>query len=390
MMTSSKLLSTRALLALTATLAMLTAACAAVATSADARSAAELQGRIASKQSRAAALSSDIDDMSSRISGLRGRINKLQNTQNRIQRDLDAKLARQREVANDLSISRDRLKRLKKRLAHSREVLAERIVEVYKQGQPNMIDVVLNSDGFADVVTRATYMRRIANQDQTVIAEVTGLKGKTQKETTKLAKLEKEASKLVAEVRERRNEVAASKRPLTRQRSQLASAVSSRKTKLARVSRSLAHDQEDLAKMMAANSGIVGALDTSAPIKKGSGQLDWPVNGQFTSPFGSRWGRLHAGIDIAVPVGTAVRAADAGTVRIAGFVGGYGNYVCIQHTGRLSTCYGHNSRLLVSVGQSVRKGQIVAASGNTGTSTGPHVHFEVRVNGNPVDPMGYL
>jgi murein DD-endopeptidase MepM/ murein hydrolase activator NlpD len=380
----------RALLALAASVALFVAACAAVAGSADARSASELQSRIASKQSRAAALTDDIDSMSSRISGLRGRINKLQATQNRIQRDLDVKLARQREVANDLSISRDRLKRLKRKLAHSREVLSERIVEVYKQGQPNMIDVVLNSDGFADVVTRATYMRRIAAQDQEVIAEVTGLKGKTEKETTKLAKLEKEASKLVAEVRDRRNEVAAAKRPLTRQRSQLASAVDSRKSKLAKVSRSLAHDQEDLAKMMAANSGIVGALDNSAPIKKGSGQLDWPVNGQFTSPFGGRWGRLHAGIDIAVPTGTAVHAADGGTVRIAGFVGGYGNYICIQHTGSLSTCYGHNSRLMVSVGQSVRKGQVIAASGNTGHSTGPHVHFEVRVNGNPVDPMGYL
>lgn len=358
--------------------------------SSSARSAAELQSRIAAKQAKSSALSGDISRMSGRISGLRGRISKLQATQNRIQHDLDAKAARQKKIAGELSISRDRLKRLRSQLAESRRVLAARIVEVYKQGEPNVVQVVLSSRGFADMVERTTYMERIANQDHEIITKVTSLKGKTTKETKRLAGLEREASRLVAQVRARRDAVASAKRPLAEQRNRLASAVSTRKTKLASVSRSMQHDMEDLAAMQASNGSIVGALDNSAPIKKGSGALIWPVNGQFTSPFGGRWGRLHAGIDIAVPVGTAVHAADTGTVRIAGWVGGYGNYICIQHTGSMSTCYGHNSRLLVSVGQSVSQGQVIAASGNTGHSTGPHVHFEVRINGNPVDPMGYL
>lgn len=357
---------------------------------ADARSAAELQSRIASKQARSAALSSDISRMSGRISGLRSRIAKLQATQNRIQADLDAKAARQKKVAGELAISRDRLARLRRELAHSRSVLAARVVEVYKQGEPSVVDVVLNSRGFADMVERATYMERIADQDHKIISRVTFLKGKTTKETLRLAALEREASRLVAQVRARRDAVAAAKAPLAERRSDLAAVVSSRKGALAKVSRSLQRDQEDLAAMQASNGQIVGALDNSAPIKHGSGQLDWPVNGTFTSPFGSRWGRLHAGIDIAVPVGTAVHAADTGTVRIAGWMGGYGNYICIQHTASLSTCYGHNSRLMVSAGQSVSQGQVIAASGNTGNSTGPHVHFEVRIGGNPVNPMGYL
>ena len=103
-----------------------------------------------------------------------------------------------------------------------------------------------------------------------------------------------------------------------------------------------------------------------------------------------RWGRLHAGIDMPMPEGTALRAADSGSVAIAGWVGGYGNYTCIQHGGSLSTCYGHQSSIAVSVGQSVSQGQVIGNSGNTGNSTGPHLHFEVRVNGSPVDPLGYL
>jgi murein DD-endopeptidase MepM/ murein hydrolase activator NlpD len=355
-----------------------------------AKSAGELQTSIAKKSAKASSLTSDIDRMSGRIQGLRGRIAKLQKRQNSIQADLDVKAARQKKIANSLSISRDRLARLRKQLAHSREVLEARIVAVYKQGEPNMIEVVLSSRGFADMVERTTYMERIASQDHKIITKVTLLKGQTKKETVKLASLEKEASRLVAEVRSQRNEVAGAKGTLAAQRNDLNSAVHHRKSKLATVSKSLAHDQEDLAAMQASNGQIGGILDNSAPIKQGSGQLDWPVNGQFTSPFGGRWGRLHAGIDIAVPVGTAVHAADTGTVRIAGWVGGYGNYICIQHSSSMSTCYGHNSSLRVSVGQSVTQGQVIAASGNTGHSTGPHVHFEVRINGNPVDPMGYL
>jgi murein DD-endopeptidase MepM/ murein hydrolase activator NlpD len=122
----------------------------------------------------------------------------------------------------------------------------------------------------------------------------------------------------------------------------------------------------------------------------GTGELIWPVRGPITSPFGPRWGRLHAGMDIGVPVGTPVRAADGGRVIVRGWTGGYGNFVCIQHTRTLSTCYGHLSRYATSKGAQVRRGEVVAYSGNTGASSGPHLHFETRVNGKPVDPRRYL
>ena len=116
----------------------------------------------------------------------------------------------------------------------------------------------------------------------------------------------------------------------------------------------------------------------------------WPVHGVLTSGFGWRWGRMHEGIDIAVGVGTPVVAAAAGTVIVAGWLGGYGNLVVVDHGNGLSTAYGHNTSVTVGVGQSVAQGQLIAYSGSTGHSTGPHVHFEVRINGAPVDPLGYL
>jgi murein DD-endopeptidase MepM/ murein hydrolase activator NlpD len=103
-----------------------------------------------------------------------------------------------------------------------------------------------------------------------------------------------------------------------------------------------------------------------------------------------RWGRLHAGVDIAVPAGTPIRAADSGRVVLLGWTGGYGNYTCISHGGSLSTCYAHQSRYATSMGASVGKGQVIGYVGCTGHCFGDHVHFETRVNGSPVDPMGYL
>jgi murein DD-endopeptidase MepM/ murein hydrolase activator NlpD len=126
------------------------------------------------------------------------------------------------------------------------------------------------------------------------------------------------------------------------------------------------------------------------PLRLGPGGLAWPVNGPVVSPFGQRWGRLHAGVDIAAPAGTVVHAAARGRVVIAGPVGGYGNYVCVQHTARLITCYAHLSRFLTRHGAVVRQGQPVGLVGCTGHCFGDHLHFETWIGGRPVDPMNYF
>lgn len=118
--------------------------------------------------------------------------------------------------------------------------------------------------------------------------------------------------------------------------------------------------------------------------------FSWPVNGRISSRYGMRWGAMHHGVDIAVNTGTPVRAAAAGRVSFAGWNGGYGYLVVIDHGQGVETRYAHNSRIVVKVGQQVKRGDIVAYSGNTGRSTGPHLHFEIRYRGASVDPLKYL
>jgi len=155
---------------------------------------------------------------------------------------------------------------------------------------------------------------------------------------------------------------------------------------------SLEEDVAALQKEQAAIAARLQGASAPGPVQSSGGPWIWPVSGPITSPFCEvrSYEACHPGIDIAVPTGTPIRAAAGGRVAIAGWVGGYGNYTCIQHSASLSSCYGHQSSIQVSVGQTVSQGQVIGLSGSTGNSTGPHVHFEARINGSVVNPMNYL
>ena len=133
------------------------------------------------------------------------------------------------------------------------------------------------------------------------------------------------------------------------------------------------------------------AAARAQPVRGSAGPLSWPVRGPLTSPYGMRWGRLHAGIDIAAPVGTPIYAAATGRVTTRGWIGGYGNYTCLEHLRRVSTCYAHQGRFgPARRGQLVGRGQLIGYVGCTGHCFGPHLHFELRVVGRPIDPRPYL
>jgi murein DD-endopeptidase MepM/ murein hydrolase activator NlpD len=150
----------------------------------------------------------------------------------------------------------------------------------------------------------------------------------------------------------------------------------------------------DRARQWQAQTALIGGGDVALPpaaAVPGGGALHWPVRGPLTSPFGMRWGRLHAGIDIAAPAGAPILAAATGRVTTRGPVGGYGLLTCLDHAPPYSTCYAHQSRLgPTPVGGIVVRGALVGYVGCTGHCLGAHLHFEVRISGRPVDPLPYL
>jgi murein DD-endopeptidase MepM/ murein hydrolase activator NlpD len=355
------------------------------------------RSKLGKKRGTERVLTSDISAYTSRINQLEGRIGGLRSKQQTLQSDLDAKRAELVRIQVKLRDERARLARLRARLIVARRALGQRLVEMYKADRPDVLSVILNSDGFAELLERGEFIQRIADQDRKIVTVVKVAKRDATATAARLDTLERRQQQVTAQVLARRNEVTLVKQQLidtrvgyqgTREDKRRALLkVRSDRTELQGHLDTLEKEQAEVRAKLAAAAGQPAA----GPIKQGSGRLIWPVNGPITGAFGEvRPGHIHAGIDIAVPIGTPIRAADSGRVVIAGWVGGYGNYTCIQHTASMSTCYGHQSRIGVSVGQSVSQGQIIGASGNTGHSTGPHVHFEVRQNGTPVSPLAYL
>ncbi|HYF25410.1 MAG TPA: peptidoglycan DD-metalloendopeptidase family protein [Baekduia sp.] len=357
------------------------------------------RGMIGRKKGTERVLTSEIQTYSRRIGRLERRIGSLRSRQDRIQADLDRKRAQLARTQELLRAERRRLARLRARLAESRVVLADRLVELYQADRPDLVSVVLNAKGFGDLLERGEFLQRIRQQDERIITTVRAARTDAVRTARRLDRLERRQQSLTAAVLSRRNEIAAVKQELIDTRVGYQGTKSDKSRALSKVREERHHLEKDLRSLERASARIAGQLRTAqgalpaGPIRRGSGSMIWPVNGTFTSPFGMRWGRLHAGIDIAAAEGTPIRAADSGRVVLlqgTGASGGYGNYTCVAHSGSLATCYAHQSRFATSQGASVGKGQLIGYVGNTGHSFGAHLHFEVRVNGSPVDPMGYL
>ena len=286
----------------------------------------------------------------------------------------------------------------------AQERLNRRLIEIYTADRLETLTVVLSAENFSDMLDQLEYLNDIGRQDEKVAREVAGAKQEmqeTRNATRKTRKQVSETTKVVAartaEQRAVRDRLAWSQRELATarrdKRQALEATQATKEDYLREVNALLAQSAELAAQIQAAQraaaSAASGASASVSRAPSASGFV-WPVHGIVTSGFGWRWGRMHEGIDIAVGNGTPVVASAAGTVIIAGWMGGYGNLVVVDHGNGISTAYAHNTGFAVGVGQHVAQGQLIAYSGNTGQSTGPHVHFEVRVNGAAVDPFGYL
>lgn len=368
-------------------------------------SAGQIQRKIARKESLISGhrahervLTTDITGFTRQIDSLQIGINRLQARQTRLEADLTAKRAELARVQGELRAERLRLARLKARLAAARRMLANRLVQIYEDGEPDLVAVVLEAHGFEDLLERGEFLRRISRQDARILGAVRAAKAAATAAAIRLAGLERRVSKVAAVIAAETNQVAQVKGALVVRRQHFAAA-RSRKTSALVASRSQRqHLESDVATLRREQSAIEARLASAAgagPIRSGSGGLIWPVNGPITSPFceSRPWEACHPGIDIGVPSGTPVRAAANGRVALIqgeASSGGYGNFICIQHAGALSTCYAHLMSFRVSMGQSVSQGQVIAISDCTGRCFGPHLHFETRINGHVVNPMNYL
>jgi len=358
--------------------------------------------QVTRERGRERVLASDVASWTRRIRGLQADITVLQGRQVRLQSDLDAKRAELARVQERLRAERLRLTRLRRRLVEARGILATRLVELYKADEPDVVTVVLDADGFADLLERTAFMERVSAQDSRIIERVRSARADATRTAARLDALERRQTRVAATIEARRDAVRSVRGRLVSRRGSYQAARSRKATVLASTREDRQDLEGDLAALEREEAKVAAALRASAarargggpavagPPRTGAGGLVWPVNGPLVSPFGPRWGRLHAGVDIAVPTGTPIRAAAAGKVVLLGWTGGYGNYTCVQHDGGLSTCYAHQSSYATSMGASVSQGQVIGAVGCTGHCFGNHLHFETRINGTPVDPSAYL
>ncbi len=299
---------------------------------------------------------------------------------------------RLQQAQRSLEQAQQQLEAMEVNLRRQQAGTAARLRYLQRQGAERWWALLLSSQDLNEFFDRRHQLHLLIEADRTLIAQM--------QETTRQI----DAQRIALE--RQRNEIALIIQELAAQRNQLQQQAVAHEEMIGRITNQRAAYEAAQQRLEADSGRLTGLIQQliaeqtrasgSGDPVQGTGRLVRPVGGPVTSGFGwrihpvYRTRRLHAGIDFGVATGTSVQAADRGTVIFAGWYGAYGNTVIINHGGGLTTLYAHNSRVLAGQGQQVQRGQVVAASGSTGLSTGPHVHFEVRVNGQPVDPARYL
>ena len=364
-----------------------------------------LRGKIEEAQEREGVLTSEISAATARIRELQAQVDAESARLAGLESELAAQRARLAELTALYERQTARLQVLRREQRAAVAQLELRLREIYMEETPDALSFVLGVESFSDLLDQVELLNDIGRQDARIAQRVdraaratAAARRETQRTRAGVAEVAEAVAARVAEQRVARDRLVASRDSLGVARSEtqrtLASIKEDREAFVSEVEALEAQSAVLAAQIQAAQAAATASASPARAPSSGSGVsaagLIWPVSGSLTSSYGWRWGRMHEGLDIAVPAGTPVVAAAAGTVIQAGWFGGYGNIVVIDHGNGLATAYAHNSTVAVGVGQAVGQGQVVAYAGSTGNSSGPHVHFEVRVNGAAVDPLGYL
>jgi len=354
-----------------------------------------VQAKLAWAERRQKELSTQLDSVDGRLRALSARVGDVSARLVTIEHDLalhEEKLDRLTELYN---VQTARFLSLKRQYAITVERLDQRLVELYEGGEPSTLEVLLSSRSFSDLISSSAYLDTLRVQDARIAGQILPARKEARAQRLRTQQFRAVVAAETRTIRVRTEQVRSVERTLLLQKHQLATARSSRRESLIQVNESKREFLHEAAGLSAASAALAARIQGSsgyspADSTPSAAGLIWPVNGPVVSPFGMRWGRMHTGIDIGVPYGTPIHAAASGRVVYAGWMDGYGNLVAIDHGRGLSTAYAHQSQIGVSLGQTVSQGQVIGYVGCTGHCFGPHLHFEVRINGTPVDPMGYL
>jgi murein DD-endopeptidase MepM/ murein hydrolase activator NlpD len=360
----------------------------------DARIAA-LNAKIANAHRAEGILSSQISQVTSQIRSLEGRVDSATSRLSVLETNLNLHQRKLDTLTRIFELETRRLVFLRAQYAQAQAQLNGRLVSIYESDNPDTLAVVLSSSSFTDLLDQLDYLSQIAAQDNRIAREVEQARDEMRRTRERTRKVRHGVAVETHAIAVRTSEQRDVRDGLVSSERSLADARREKNRRLASVRESKSeylHEVEGLQAQSAALGAQIRSAQSSAPADStpSSSGLIWPVSGPVTSGFGMRWGRMHEGIDIGAASGTPIHAAAGGTVIYAGWMGGYGNLVVIDHHNSLATAYGHQSSIATSVGASVAQGQTVGYVGCTGHCFGPHLHFEVRVNGSPVDPLGYL
>ena len=358
---------------------------------------ASLQDKLDAQRKHEHALRNEVAGYTQRIRALEAQVGDVSLKLSTLEADLSLHQHRLDALNELFGVQTRKLRFLRAEYHHSVAVLERRIVDIYESDDPSSLDVFLGSRSMQEALDKAQYLDEIGAQDRRVAAQVAYAKAQVTAARAKTKKIRGTVLGETAVIRARTAQAQSVRDELVGASNDLSTTRQQKVTDLSQLSAEERAEASEIDALQAESAQLAAAIraaqakDAGGPTQTPSNAgLIWPVQGPVTSPFGWRWGRMHQGIDIGVPYGTPIRAAAGGTIIYCGWESGYGNLVVIDHGGNLATAYGHQSAIAVACGQQVDQGQVIGYVGCTGHCFGPHLHFEVRVNGNPVDPLGYL